>query len=287
MNNQLQLPYAIGTLIEITDKEFTVMRNLIYDHFGINLTEQKRSLLVGRLQKQLRTLGFTTFKDYYRYLLSDTTGEALSTLINFISTNYTFFAREKTHFDYFTQTALPTMIEEIKKQKNRQLRIWCAGCSTGEEAYMLAILIFEYFGKEYGSWDAGILATDISARALEKAKAGIYLDEQMNSLPKKFKCTYFRNLGQGQWAACDKLKKEITFRRFNLMNKKFPFKRPFHIIFCRNVMIYFDQPTRDALMKNFHQFLGQSGYLFIGHSESLGRSQNLFKYIAPAIYRKI
>ena len=263
------------------------MRDLIYDHFGINLTEQKRSLLVGRLQKEIRTLGFTSFKDYYNYLISDKTGQALSTLVNFISTNYTFFSREKAHFDYFTSTALPNMIERIKKRNERQLRIWCAGCSSGQEAYMLAMLVFDYFGKEYGSWDAGILATDISVPVLEKARAGIYLDEQIKLLPKKFIYSYFKNLGQGEWAINEKLKKEITFRRFNLMNNKFPFKKPFQIIFCRNVMIYFDQPTRDALIKNFHQSLEPDGYLFIGHSESLGRSQNLFNYIKPATYSRI
>lgn len=277
---------VIGNMMNITDKEFEIMRKLIYDNFGINLTQQKRSLLVGRLQKQISTLGFTSFGDYYHYLLTDKSGEALSNLVNNISTNYTFFAREKAHFDYLSNRALPDVVEQIKNSGDRRLRLWCAGCSTGQEAYMLAMLTFEYFGNKYGLWDAGILATDISTQALEKAKAGIYLDEQIEVLPPKFKHTYFKKLGQGQWTVCEKLKKEVTFRRFNLMNKQFPFKRPFHIIFCRNVMIYFDQPTRQELTKKFHQFLGPDGYLFVGHSESLGREQSLYKYIAPAIYRK-
>ncbi|MGA1823966.1 MAG: CheR family methyltransferase [bacterium] len=285
--SQMPQNYEIGTMMQISDKEFLIMRDLIYDHFGINLTEQKKSLLVGRLQKQIRCLGFTNFKDYYNYLTSDKTGQALSTLVNFISTNYTFFSREKEHFDYFTSTALPNVIAQVKNRNERQIRIWCAGCSSGQEAYMLAMLVLDYLGKEYGSWDAGILATDISVPVLEKARAGIYPDEQIKVLPKKFLYNYFKNLGRGEWAVNEKVKKEITFRRFNLMNKQFPFKKPFQIIFCRNVMIYFDQPTRDALVKNFHQFLEPNGYLFIGHSESIGRGQNLFKYIKPALYRRI
>jgi len=284
--NRLSKDIGIGNMMNITDKEFEIMRKLIYDNFGISLTLQKRSLLVGRLQKQIRKLGFTSFGDYYHHLLADKSGKALSNLVNNISTNYTFFAREKAHFDYLSNKALPDVVEQIKNNENRQLRIWCAGCSTGQEAYMLAILTFEYFGIKYGLWDTGILATDISTQALEKARAGIYLDEQIKVLPKKFQHAYFKRLGQGQWAVSEKVKKEVTFRRFNLMNKQFPFKRPFHIIFCRNVMIYFDQPTRQELTKKFHQFLEPDGYLFVGHSESLTREQSLYKYIAPAIYRK-
>lgn len=284
--NRLSKDIGIGNMMNITDKEFEIMRKLIYDNFGISLTLQKRSLLVGRLQKQIRKLGFTSFGDYYHHLLADKSGKALSNLVNNISTNYTFFAREKAHFDYLSNKALPDIVEQIKNNGNRQLRIWCAGCSSGQEAYMLAILTFEYFGIKYGLWDTGILATDISTQALEKARAGIYLDEQIKVLPKKFQHTYFKRLGQGQWTVSEKVKKEVTFRRFNLMNKQFPFKRPFHIIFCRNVMIYFDQPTRQELTKKFHQFLEPDGYLFVGHSESLTREQSLYKYIAPAIYKK-
>lgn len=284
--NRLSQDIVIGNMMNITDKEFEIMRKLIYNNFGINLTPQKRSLLVGRLQKQIRTLGFTSFGDYYHHLLADRSGETLSNLVNNISTNYTFFAREKAHFDYLSNRVLPNLVEQIKNSANRQLRLWCAGCSTGQEAYMLAMLVLEYFGNDYGLWDAGILATDISTKALEKARAGIYLDEQIKVLSQKFKYTYFKRLGQGQWKVREEVKKEVTFRRFNLVNKKFPFKRPFHIIFCRNVMIYFDQPARQELTNKFHQFLAPDGYLFVGHSESLGRGQSLYKYIAPAIYKK-
>jgi chemotaxis protein methyltransferase CheR len=279
-------PETIGCMMPITDREFESLRALIYERFGINLTDQKRSLLVGRLQKLLRKNRFQTFKSYYDYLLKDSTEQALSHLINHISTNFTYFNREKDHFDYFFKSVLPAVVDRLKKENRRELRIWCAGCSSGEEPYMLLMLMAEFFGKEYGLWNAGILATDISEKALTTARAGVYPEERVNLVPENLKRKYFQKIGNGQWAVNEQLKEETTFRRFNLMNKEFPFKKPFQIIFCRNVMIYFDQPTRDALVKRFHQVTEPGGYLFIGHSETLGRTQGLYHYLMPATYQK-
>ncbi|MFH0924158.1 MAG: CheR family methyltransferase [bacterium] len=167
------------------------------------------------------------------------------------------------------------------------MRIWCAGCSTGQEAYMLLMFMFEFFGREYGLWDAGILATDLSDRALSVAKAGIYPEEQVKLVPENLKRKYFKKIGNAQWAIDSRCKKETVFRRFNLINKQYPFRRPFHMIFCRNVMIYFDQTTRNTLINKFYQFTEPGGYLFIGHSETITRNQDLYKYIAPAIYKRL
>ncbi len=275
-----------GNLMTISDEEFRRMRELIHRRFGINLSDQKRSLLVGRLQKLLRTSGFATFGEYYEHLLQDRSERALSELVDRISTNHTHFNREKAHFDYFLQTALPTVAERLKKQNRRDLRIWCAGCSTGEEPYMLLMLMLEFFGAEYRSWDAGILATDISDRVLAVAKEGVYPEERVGLVPEELRRKYFQPAGPGQWAVREPVRREATFRRFNLMNETFPFKRPFQIIFCRNVMIYFDQPTREALVRKFHRATEPGGYLFIGHSETLGRDQSLYRYLMPATYRK-
>ncbi|MCA1797467.1 MAG: protein-glutamate O-methyltransferase CheR, partial [Geobacteraceae bacterium] len=253
---------------------------------GINLTAQKRSLLVGRLQKMLRTNKIDTFEDYYRFLEKDTSGKAVSDLINLISTNYTYFNREKDHFDHFLNTALPNICEEIRNRGEKNLRVWCSGCSTGEEAYTLLMLMHEYLGSEYPRWDAGLLATDISERVLGTAREGIYPADKVASLPENLQRKYFTRLPTGQMQVSEKIRREVTFRRFNLMNTTFPFKRPFHIIFCRNVMIYFDQTTRDALVQRFHRFLEPKGYFFIGHSETLGRDSKLFRYIMPAVYQK-
>jgi len=269
----------------ISEKEFSQIRSLVYERFGINLTEAKKSLVVGRLQKTIRSMGFDTFRQYYDYLVADTTGQALDNLINRISTNHTFFYRESTHFDLFRDRALPEVTARVRRSNSRDLRVWCAGCSSGEEAYTLMIEMKEFFGKEYSLWDAGLLATDISTRVLEKAIQGIYAEENVRNLPVYAK-KYFTKTAPDRYAVTKELKTEITFRRFNLMSEVFPFKKLFHVIFCRNVMIYFDQATRTELLRKFHGCLIPGGYFFIGHSESLGREQQLYEYIMPAVYQK-
>jgi chemotaxis protein methyltransferase CheR len=273
-------------MMPISDAEFAALRNLIQQRFGINLTEQKRSLLVGRLQKLMRTRGFSAFQQYIDFLAGDNSEQGLSELVDLISTNHTYFNREKDHFDYFFDTALPTVIERLKQQQSRDLRIWCAGSSTGEEPYTLAMLTMEYLGSDYKNWNAGLLATDISDRALSAARAGVYPQDRVDQLPAKLRNKYFTPTTGGQLAVIEQVKREVTYRRFNLMNISFPFKNPFQIIFCRNVMIYFDQPTRDALVTRFHRSTEPGGYLFIGHSETLGREQSLYKYLQPALYQK-
>ncbi|PNU21208.1 chemotaxis protein CheR [Geothermobacter hydrogeniphilus] len=274
-------------MMVISDDEFNAMRKLIYERFGINLTDQKRSLLVGRLQKLVRGNGFNSFQAYYQHLLNDSSERALSELVDRVSTNHTYFNRENDHFDYFRNTALPAVVERLKKENRFDLRIWCAGCSSGEEAYMLLMLIREVLGSDHRRWDAGILATDISDRVLAVARQGLYPEEKLSNMPAELKRKYFRQQPDGRWQVDESLRREATFRRFNLMNKTFPFKKPFQIIFCRNVMIYFDQPTRDTLVKKFHRLTEPDGYLFIGHSETLGRSQNLYRYLLPAAYQKM
>ena len=287
MNKNLQIPQApIHSMLAISDTEFVQLRDLIQRRFGINLTDQKRSLLVGRLQKLMRLMNLTSFSQYYNYLTEDSSEKGLSELVDLISTNHTYFNREKEHFEYFSQTALPTVLENLKRQNRKELRIWCAGCSTGEEPYTLLMLMLEHLGSEYSSWDAGILATDISDRALSVAKRGVYGADRVQQLPENLQRKYFTAAGAGEMAVCDKLKQEATFRRFNLMNTSFPFKKPFQMIFCRNVMIYFEQPTREALINRYHRHTEPGGYLFIGHSESLGRSQSLYNYVKPALYQK-
>jgi chemotaxis protein methyltransferase CheR len=275
-----------SALMSISNEEFSLLRALIQRKFGINLSDQKKSLLVGRLQKLLRHSGYASFRDYYEALIHDKGEEKLSQLVDRISTNHTYFNRENAHFDFFAQTALPAVANRLRQVNDQDLRIWCAGCSTGEEAYMLLMLMVEYFGEEYRRWNCGILATDISSRVLEIAEQGIYPEDKITMLPETLKKKYLQPTGDGQYAFQERLRKDATFRRFNLMNERFPFKKPFHVIFCRNVMIYFDAPTRTALIEKFHQVMKPGGYLFIGHSETLGRQQNLFKYVMPAVYQK-
>lgn len=274
------------SLMPISDKEFDRMRQLIYEKFGINLSNEKKSLLVGRLQKILRSEGFQSFDQYYDNLLTEKSGKAISKLIDHISTNHTYFNREKAHFDYFRNHALPEVVHRLKKKNTNDLRIWCAGCSSGEEAYTLLMLMREVLGDEYRTFDAGLLATDISDRILNVARQGVYPDDRIEALPDPLKRKYFVRKGPDQVQVVEDIRREAVFRRFNLMNSHFPFKKQFHIIFCRNVMIYFDRQTRDSLVRRFHAATEPGGYLFIGHSETLGREQPLYEYLIPAAYRK-
>jgi chemotaxis protein methyltransferase CheR len=176
-------------------------------------------------------------------------------------------------------------IEESHKS-DRDIRVWCAGCSTGEEPCQLEMIIQDYFKRKTGTWDTQILATDISTGVLEKAQAGIYLAESVKSLPKAWQAEYFRKIDDERWAVSDQIKGQITYRKLNLM-EAFPFRKPMQAIFCRNVMIYFDNETRDQLVEKFYRLTEPGGYLFIGHSESLNHSSTKYKYIKPAIYRKL
>ena len=271
----------------LTDKELGLISELVYRKFGIKLDERKRALIIGRLQKILRQKGFSTFEQYYDYVNSDPSGQALITLIDRISTNHTFFYREQDHFDFFRSTVIPQMVEFLGRRKRKDLRIWCPGCSSGEEPYTLAMLLLDAFGAEIERWDPGILATDVAIGPLEKAIAGVYSDENVSHLPKPFRLKYFAKLKDGNWEVKERVKKLVLFRRLNLMRSDFPFKGKFQVIFCRNVMIYFDKPTRDILVRKYARYTEPGGYLFIGHSESLGRSNLSYRYIRPAVYRKV
>ncbi len=273
-------------LMSLSDKEFQLIRDLVYSRFGINLTEQKRSLVVGRLNSLLRRKNIESFKDYYEKVMSDSSGALISELIDKISTNHTFFNREKDHFDYFVKTTLPELEARPLGGLGKTLKIWVAGSSSGEEPYMLAMLLREYFGNQISSWDVGILATDISTSSLQKAVTGLYTDENVSKLPKNLLSKYFKKQNDGMWMIDQKLKDMVLYRRLNLMQETYPFKGKFHIIFCRNVMIYFDIPTRQGLVARFHRYMHPRGYLFIGHSETLGRTGHPFNYLMPAVYRK-
>ena len=270
---------------DLTEEEFHLITRLVYEKCGINLGEQKRSLVLQRLQKELRQGCFSNFTEYYDYVRKDATGRALLTMIDRISTNHTFFFREKDHFDLLTAEILPKILQKLP-ESGQNLRFWCAGCSSGEEPYSLAMTLNEYLSLKIRICRPEILATDISITVLGKASQGVYADSEMAQIPSALKNRYFERMEDGRWAVKQSLKKMILFRRLNLMRQTFPFKNKFHVIFCRNVMIYFDLPTRTELLNRFYACLEPEGYLFLGHSESLGRTSSLFKYFKPAIYQK-
>ncbi|MEA4889117.1 MAG: protein-glutamate O-methyltransferase CheR [Clostridiaceae bacterium] len=271
-------------MIEITQKEFDQLSRFIKDNYGIYLKNEKQTLVTGRLYHVLQSKNFNNFTEYFDYLVTDRTGEAVSTLLDKITTNHTFFMREADHFTYLREQVLPWM---ASVNRDHDLRTWCAACSTGEEPYTLAMIMDSFFGLEKDRWDTKILATDISSQALKTAQQGFYSNERILPLPAEWRSRYFKKIDDEQSALADRIKNQVIYRKFNLMEEHFPFKRKFHIIFCRNVMIYFDHETKDRLIEKFYDMTEPGGYLFIGHSESLNRDQTKYSYLKPAIYRKI
>jgi len=267
----------------ISDKEFSQLAAYIHANYGIHLKEEKRALVVGRLQNVLVQRKMSSFQQYFDYIVADKTGEAATVLIDRMTTNHTFFMREPDHFRFFRQQVLPSLVSTVR---DRDLRVWSAGCSSGEEPYTLAMLIDEALGKEKPQWDAKVLATDISGQVLEKATKGVYRKEEIEGLPPAWRMNYFHTLDREHVEVAEQLRREVIFRKFNLMTPTFPFRRKFHVIFCRNVMIYFDNATKQALTDKFYQHLESGGYLFIGHSETLQRDKTPWRPVLPAVYRK-
>ncbi len=270
-------------MIQIEDKEFKQLTGYLQENYGINLSK-KRTLIESRLNNYLTNKGFDNYKTYIGYALSDDTGSEMSTIINFLTTNYSYFMREWDHFRYFRDFVLPETAAGIK---NNDLRIWSAGCSTGQEPYTLAMIISDFLGEKSKLWDAKVLATDISLKALDGAKRGVYEDDCLKKVPTFWKLSYFDRLADGSWEVKKSLKDEVIFRRFNLIEDAFPFRKKFHVIFCRNVMIYFNEETKRKLIQKFYDATENGGYLFIGQSESIDRNDTKYQFVMPSIYKKV
>ncbi|BDF06419.1 CheR family methyltransferase [[Clostridium] hylemonae] len=269
-------------MLSLSERDFQRLVNFVKTNYGINL-EHKQQLIAGRLSNVITSMGYNTFSEYIDHILSRKSPEDIEIMLNKLTTNYTYFMREEAHFDYFRTTVLP-WLEQTKK--NRVLSIWSAGCSSGQEPYTLSMILKDYFGSKTGMWDTRVLATDISQNVLDTAAAAEYEEESLRNLPAGWKGKYFRKSSKpGFYTVADCIKSNVIFRRFNLM-EPIRFKLQFDVIFCRNVMIYFDQPTKEALVKRFYDSTVPGGYLFIGHSESLPKSNIDYKYVIPAAYRK-
>jgi chemotaxis protein methyltransferase CheR len=281
------MPGELAMSLTISEREFSRFQRFIYETFGIALPEAKREMLGNRLRQMIVDQGFQSFDAYFEDRLTRPTAATLDELINRVSTNHTYFYREAAHFTHLTSKALPEVTAAAKRRAHGkpELRVWCAAASSGQEPYGLAIQLREYFGSEYGQWDAGLLATDISDKALTAARAGVYSDEDVEPIPTQVRSKYFTSLS-GRWSVGKELRSDVLFRRLNLMNKRFPFKKPFDVIFCRNVMIYFDLETRKALVERMRECLHPGGYFYVGLAESLGRSAVGMDMIMPGVYRR-
>src|SRR5579872_465104 len=264
----------------LTAREFEQFRHLAYDKFGLDLRNGKEQLVSARLGKKIRELHFRSYQEYYRHVLEDSSGEALAALIDALTTNHTSFFRESAHFDFLRQTILPALRDRPR------IGIWSAACSSGEEPYTIAFSVIEELGE--GAFDKlRILATDISARVLASAQKGVYPAARFEGMPPLQQRRFLlRGERRKDWYQVKpEVRGLVEYSRLNLM-ENFAHLGPFPVIFCRNVMIYFDKPTQQELVRRLAGRLEPGGYLLIGHAESLNAIEHPLRYIRPAVYRK-
>lgn len=278
---------AILNELELSEKDFRTISDLVYKYCGINLHDGKKELVRARLAKRLRILKIRSFPEYIEYALSDPNKNEFTALIDALSTNLTSFFREIQHFEYLKKVFYPAMIERKRAEKNYRIRVWSAGCSSGEEPYTIAITLLDALPPGE-PWDIRVLATDISTTMLESAKAGIYDQKRVDPLTPQQKQKYliFRRSGRERLYEVSKsLRDCVTFAKLNLMGE-WPIKSPLDFIFCRNVMIYFDKATQEKLVNRYYNLLDNKAVLFTGHSESLTGIAHRFNYVQPTIYAR-
>lgn len=267
---------------EYTLDDFDFLRRISNQHSGILVPDDKFDMFYSRLSKRVRMLGFTRFKQYCEYLQNHSDQE-FTEFINAVTTNLTSFFRENHHFEYLRQTLVPDLLQKNKAQ--RKIRVWSAGCSTGEEPYSLAMTLLENVPE---GWDIKILATDLDTNVLVTAAAGIYPLDRVSAIGEQHLQRWFQK-GMGGQAnrvrAKTELRQVIHFNQLNLM-QEWPMTGPFDFIFCRNVLIYFDRKTKERLANRYAGLLRAGGHLFIGHSESLHQLDTPFTLIRNTIYRK-
>jgi chemotaxis protein methyltransferase CheR len=272
---------------ELTERQFERISKLVGQLCGINLHSGKQELVKARLNKRLRKLGLDDFDDYMDYVRHDSTGNELTAMIDALCTNLTRFFREHEHFDYLADTLLPRLADD-PRHSNRRLRLWSAGCSTGEEAYSMAITVAENL-PSLPTWDVGILATDLSSGATQTSANGHYDAKRVATIPAQWRSKYFEVIQarpERLYRANDTLRNMMHFAKLNLMDP-WPMQNKFDAIFCRNVMIYFNKGTQAELINRFWHMLAPGGTLFIGHSESLAGVKHRFRYVQPTVYERI
>lgn len=269
-------------MLTISQHDFIRLVDFMKKNYGIDLSK-KMQLIMGRLSNTIISMGYTSFTDYVDHILSSKNQADLEIMLNKLTTNYTYFMREEAHFNFFRDTVLPYL---ISTKKNKVLSIWSAGCSSGEEPYTISMIIKDTLGAQAALWDTRVLATDISQNALRAAKEAVYDEESLKNLSPGWKSKYFvKSSEQGLYSVAPAIKSNVIFQTFNLMDP-IRFRLKFDIIFCRNVMIYFDQNTKDGLIQRFYDATAPGGYLFIGHSETINKEKTPYRYLMPATYRK-
>jgi chemotaxis protein methyltransferase CheR len=273
----------------LSDADYERLRRVIYDQCGIKMTPAKKVMLEARLRKRLRNLGIDSFAGYCEYLFSrDGNENELINMIDVVTTNKTDFFREPRHFDFLTATAVPALIELYGAGLRRNLNIWSAGCSTGEEPYTIALVLSE-FRETHPTFEFQVLGTDISTIVLHKAEKAIYKMERVDTVPAAMKKKYLlrsRDRQKNLVRIAPEIRKYVRFRRLNFMAEDFEMREPMDLIFCRNVIIYFDRPTQERLLNRLYDHLIPGGYMFMGHSETLSGLNVPLLSVGHMIYRK-
>jgi chemotaxis protein methyltransferase CheR len=267
----------------MSTSDYAFLIKLVYEHSRINLGTDKQSLVTARLNKRLRALDLPNYAAYCRHLKGPGANAEIPQLIDLISTNHTHFFREPRHFDYLTNVFLPKWQQQ---NKGRPFRLWSAASSSGEEPFTLAIVLAEFFGLD-APWQ--IEGTDISNRIVEQASQAIYSDDKLEPIPAELMRRHFqKGIGKfdGHSRVREALRARVNFRQLNLLQPRYPFAEPFDVIFCRNVMIYFDRQTQQQLVAQLASQLRSGGNLIVGHSESLNAIPHTLKQLQPTIYQK-
>jgi len=275
----------VTRLMRESDLEF--IRTLVYERSRINLDNRKRELVAARLAKRLRATQIASVDDYCDFLRSPGHEEERIKLIDAISTNHTFFFREGSHFDFLRSRIVPEMSERSRRERWSRLYAWSAACSSGEEPYSLAMTLDDTVDSSTWSWQ--VEATDISYPMLEVAQRAVYKSESVNGKAPAWAMTYFqRGIGpqEGNYRIKPSLRNRVSFRHINLLEGEPPFRDLMHVIFCRNVMIYFDHATQEELVNKLTRQLVPGGYLIVGHSESLTNIAHSLQPVESAIYRR-
>ena len=267
--------------MELTNKDFVRLKNFMYNNYGINL-EKKKTLIETRLVSTVRRLGFADFKSYIDNLMQDKSGEQVTILVDKLTTNFTYFMREDKHFEFLKDEVLEPY---LKKPPIGGIKIWSAASSTGEEPYCIAMLVASIFGRN-AKMKVSITASDISNSVLKQAKAGIYSEDKVSKLPQLWVKNYFQRINERNYSIIESIKNLVEFKYFNLNNNIGWDRCKYDVIFCRNVMIYFDNPTNKKLSKRLYEALKPGGYLIIGMSESLSSLETDFERVKPSVYRK-
>jgi len=271
---------------KLSDKDFEKLSNFIFTEYGIKMPPVKKTMLQSRLHKRLRELNFTDFETYVNYVFSKEGQAEVIHMIDVVSTNKTDFFREPVHFDFLLETALPHFIQKFGTR--RPLKIWSAGCSSGEEPYSLAFTVNE-FKEGYPNLDYSILATDISSRILKSGIEAIYKEQKVGAIPVSLKKKYLlksKNRENPTVRVISNLRKKVIFQRLNFMAEYYDIPEYFDIIFCRNVLIYFDRDTQERVINKLCMKLRPGGYFFLGHSESITNIQVPLQQLRPTIFQR-